>query len=138
LTRNFFPSVAAQAMEIQQFDKIALQDQGEYVGLLVSGAEKVLKDEGRADLAAQVESHFTTTMPGDQHTLGSVEFTSNLSLARADDAENAVDHPNDPRLEVEDAMFVTLQKNGIELPDSFYTVNSNFHLVGSRAGAVTH
>ena len=40
-----------------------------------------------------------------------------------------------PRLEVEDAMFVTLQKNYIPLPDSFYTVNKNFkpkHLPQSK------
>jgi len=30
-------SSAAQAMEIRQFDKMAIQDQGKYVGLLVSG-----------------------------------------------------------------------------------------------------
>ncbi len=44
---------AAQAMEIREFDKMAVQDQGDYVGLLVGGAEQVLKDEGRADLAAK-------------------------------------------------------------------------------------
>jgi hypothetical protein len=38
---------AAQAMEIRQFDKMAGRDQGEYVGLLVQGAEQVLKDEAR-------------------------------------------------------------------------------------------
>lgn len=46
---------AAQAMQIRQFDKMAIPDQPEYVGLLVGGAEQVLKDEGRADLAATVE-----------------------------------------------------------------------------------
>jgi len=35
-----------QAMEIRQFDKMADQDQSEYIGLLVQGAEKVLTDEG--------------------------------------------------------------------------------------------
>ena len=40
-----------QAMEIQQFDKMAISDQEEYVGLLIAGAEQVLNDEGRADLA---------------------------------------------------------------------------------------
>jgi hypothetical protein len=54
------------------------------------------------------------------------EFIRNLALARADDAKNAVEHPNDPRLEVEHAMFVTLKKNGIVLPPSFMTINSNF------------
>jgi hypothetical protein len=117
---------AAQAMEIRQFDKMAVQDQGDYVGLLVGGAEQVLKDEGRADLAAQVEHLFTTTDPGDAHTIGMVEFELNLALLREADAKNAVQHPNDPRVEVEDAMSVTLHKNHIELPDSFFTVASNF------------
>ncbi len=39
-------SGAAQAMEIRQFDKMAVPDQSEYVGLIVQGAEKVLTDEG--------------------------------------------------------------------------------------------
>jgi hypothetical protein len=42
------------------------------------------------------------------------------------DAKHVIDHPNDPRLEVEDVMGLTLQKNHIELPDSFFTVLSNF------------
>src|ERR1700674_3753072 len=57
-------TTGAQAMEIRQFDKMADQDQAEYVGLLVQGAEKVLTDEGRSDLAAQVEHLFTTRNPG--------------------------------------------------------------------------
>ena len=73
LTRLTWPLLAAmllvataQAMEIQKFDKMALPNQSEYVGLLVQGAEKVLTDEGRSDLAAQVEHLFTTTLPGDE------------------------------------------------------------------------
>ena len=115
-----------QAMEIRQFDKMAPQDQGEFVGLLVGGAEQVLKDEGRADLAAQVEHLFTTTDPGDAHTIGMVEFERNLALARVFDAKRVEQDPNARRLEVEDAMIVTLRKNGIELPPSFLTVASNF------------
>ena len=117
---------AVQAMEIRQFDKMALPDQSEYVGLLVEGAEQVLKDEGRADLAAKVDHLFTTTLPGDAHTIGSVEFERNLAIVRADDAKNAVDHPNDPRSEVEDAIAITLENKHIPLPDSFFTVASNF------------
>jgi hypothetical protein len=116
-----------QAMEIRQFDKMAMPDQSDYVGLLVQGAEKVLKDEGRADLAAQVDNLFTTTDPGDAHTIGMVEFERNLALARAADADRVLKDPNARRLEVEDAMAVTLKKNGIVLPQSFFTVNSNFH-----------
>ncbi len=43
-----------QAMEIRQFDKMADQDQADYTVALINGAEKILTDEGRPDLAAQV------------------------------------------------------------------------------------
>jgi hypothetical protein len=118
---------AAQAMEIRQFDKMANQDQSDYIGDLIVGAEKVLTDEGRSDLAAQVEHLFTTKNPGDADVIGAVEFERNLALARVADAKRAEKDPGAPRVEVEDAMAITLQKNGIELPDSFFTVASNFH-----------
>jgi len=117
---------AVQAMEIRQFDKMAGRDQSDYINVLIDGAEKVLTDEGRSDLAVQVEHLFTTKNPGDADVIGMVEFETNLALARVNDAKHAAEHPNDPRLEVEDAMFVTLQENHIDLPDSFYTVASNF------------
>jgi hypothetical protein len=75
---------AAQAMEIQKFDKMAVPDQSEYIGLLLQGAEKVLRGEGRSDLAAQIEHLFTTTLPGDKFTLGMVEFERNLALMRGE------------------------------------------------------
>jgi hypothetical protein len=115
-----------QAMEIRQFDKMADQDQADYVVALINGAEKILTDEGRPDLAAQVEHLFTTKDPGDADTIGMVEFIRNLALLRVADAKNAQENPKDPRVEVEDAMAVTLQKNHIDLPDSFFTVNKNF------------
>jgi hypothetical protein len=116
---------AATAMEIQQYDKMAVEDQVAHQDLLIEGAVRVLRDGGRADLAAKAEHLFTTTLPGDAHTIGDVEFESNLAIMRADDAKDAIDHPNDPRLEVEDVMYATLDKNGIKLPDSFYTVAKN-------------
>jgi hypothetical protein len=126
LSASMLFTSAAQAMEIRQFDKMAVPDQSEYVGLLVQGAEQVLRDEGRADLANQVEHLFTTTLPHDAHTIGMVEFERNLAIMGANDAQHAIDHPNDPRLEVEDAMFATLDKNHIPLPDSFFAVNKDF------------
>ena len=118
---------AAQAMEIRQFDGMADQDQSDYIGDLIVGAEKVLTDEGRPDLAAQVKHLFTTKDPGDADVIGMVEFERNLALIRVDDAKHAIEHPNDPRFEVADVMGLTLQKNHIDLPDSFFTVNSNCH-----------
>ena len=115
-----------QAMEIQQFDKMAGQDQDEYIAELVQGAEKVLTDEGKPDLAGQVSHLFTTNAPGDQISIGMTEFYLNLALLRVEDVKNIQKNPNDPRIEVEDVMAATLQKNHIDLPDSFYTVNSGF------------
>jgi hypothetical protein len=120
------PSAAAQAMEIRQFDKMANQDQSEYIGDLVVGAENVLTGSGRPDLAAQVEHLFTTKNAGDTDVIGAVEFERNLALARVEDVRNVAKNPNAQRIEVEDALAVTLEKNGIKLPDSFYTVASNF------------
>jgi hypothetical protein len=117
---------AAQAMEIRQFDKMAQNDRADYVSALIQGAEKVLTDEGRPDLAAQVSHLFTTNDPGDQISIGMTEFIRNLARARVADAKRIANDPNARRLEVEDAMIVTLKKNGIELPPSFLTVASGF------------
>jgi hypothetical protein len=124
-----FPG-AAQAMEIQQFDKLASEDKGEYVSSLVGGAEQAFKDEGRADLAAQVDHLFTTTDPGDAHTVGIVEFQLNLARARVADSNRVAKDPTAHRLEVEDAMLVTLQKNNMPLSQAFIrafrAINNNF------------
>jgi hypothetical protein len=117
---------AAHAMEIRQFDKMADQDQADYIGDLIVGAENVLTADGKPDLAAKVKHLFTTKNKGDADVIGMVEFERNLALLRVNDAKHAAEHPNDPRLEVEDAMFATLDKNHIPLPDSYYTVARNF------------
>jgi hypothetical protein len=119
-------SGVALAMEIRQFDKMAGQDQDEFIAELVKGAERVLTDDGRPDDAAKVSKLFTTNAPDGNISIGMSQFMVTLALVRLNDAKNAVEHPNDPRLEVEDAMFLTLQKNHISLPDSFFTVNKNF------------
>jgi len=117
---------AVQAMEIQQYDKMALQDRADYVGDLIVGAQKVLIDEGRSDLADQVHNLFTETPAGDAVPLGMTEFSRNLDRARLADAKRAAVDPNARRLEVEDAMFVTLKANNIQLPDSFFAVMKDF------------
>jgi len=78
LAAMLYPSMA-QAMEIRQFDRMADQDQSAYIGDLIVGAEKVLTDEGRPDLAAQVKHLFTTKDPGDADVIGMVEFERNLA-----------------------------------------------------------
>jgi len=117
---------AAQAMEIRQFDKMANDDQAEYVGELIQGAEKVLIDEGKPDLAAQVSHLFTTNGPDGKVSIGMGEFMINLARFRVDDLQRVAADPNATRLEVEHAMAITLKQNNIALPPSFMTVNSNF------------
>jgi hypothetical protein len=131
LAATFLPAAmlftsAAQTMEIRQFDKMADQDQAEYVGLLVQGAEKVLIAQGKTNLAAQVDQLFTKIPPGDKMPLGMTEFEINLALARVADAKNVIKDPKAQRIEVEDAMAITLENNHIPLPDSFFTVAKNF------------
>jgi hypothetical protein len=126
LSASLLAVSAAQAMEIRQFDKMANQDQSEYIGDLIVGAENVLTGSGRPDLAAQVKHLFTTKMAGDADVIGMVEFERNLALIRLYDAKDHETKPNDPRLEVEDVMFSTLKKNHIDLPDSFFTVANGF------------
>ena len=113
-------------MEIRQFDKMALEDQSAYLGRLVAGAQKTLRNAGHADQAAQVEKLFTTKDPGDKDSHGIIEVEMNLALARQADARRALKDPHALRLEVEHAMIVTLKKNGITLPWSFMHVNDNF------------
>lgn len=47
MKEGFRAAGAEQAMTIVQFDKMAQDDRAEYVSELVSGAEKVLTDEGK-------------------------------------------------------------------------------------------
>jgi len=126
LSASLFAATAAQAKEIQQFDRMAPRDQHDYVNALVVGVQRVLIDEGRNDLAAQVQDLFTKISPGDSISLGLEEFETNLAQARIFDAETHAKDHNAQRVEVEDAMAITLKKNKIDLPDSFFTVNSNF------------
>jgi hypothetical protein len=117
---------AGQAMEIEKFDKMAAQDQSEYIVVLIEGAQQVLIKEGKKELAAKIHALFTTTLPGDDAPVGTVEFESNLARARLADVRRLQKDPRATRLEVEDAMIATIEKNGIPLPDAFFAVASGF------------
>src|ERR1700704_5139000 len=120
LLASLLAASAAQAMEIRQFDKMADRDQSEYIGNLIVGAENALTDEGKPDLAAQIKSLFTTKNdPGDADVLGMLEFELNLAQARVVDAQRAEQDLKVHRIEVEDAMLVVLQKNGVPMARTF-------------------
>jgi len=105
---------------------MAIEDQSDYITLLVEGAQKVLIDEGKDDLFAKIHKLFTEIHPGDTMPLGMIAFEENLDQARLADAEKHAKDHNAPRLEVEHAMIVTLKRNDIILPKRFMTVGNNF------------
>ena len=123
---TIFAPYSAQAMEIVQYKKMTTSDQAAYDRVLWEGAEKVLIDDGRSDLANKVDYLYKTVLPGDEHSIGIVEFESNLALAAATDAETVLKDPNAQRLEVEHVMIVTLEANGIVLPKTFMNVGKGF------------
>jgi hypothetical protein len=116
----------AQAMAIQQFDKMVVQDQGDYISVLIVGAEKVLITQGKSDDAAKVQRLFTEAPSGNKVALGLTELDRNLDVARAVESQRVVSDRDAWHLEVEDVMFVTMKANGIDLPSSFFTVAKDF------------
>jgi len=118
--------VSTHAMEIQKFDKMSDKDQDEYVAELIIGAQRVLREEGKEDLAEQVHKLFTTEDPQGEASTGMLQFDLLLDRARVADLERLKKDPKAPRLEVEHAIILTLKKNGIELPKTFMAVGNNF------------
>jgi hypothetical protein len=119
-------AIPAQAMTVVEYDKMAGDDQDEYVADLIIGAQNVLRDAGRADAALRVHDLFGKVHTGSQVPLGMGEFRMNLARARLADIKRVEANPSSRRLEVEDAMVVTLRKIGIELPKTFFDVGKNF------------
>jgi hypothetical protein len=126
LPAAIFFACTAQATEIRQFDRMNPDDQDRYVADLIIGAEEVLRNTGQAGKAAEVGRLFSEVKPGDTNSLGMVEFEVNLARARLAAARRLDKDPNAKRLEVEDAMAGTLEKNGIEVPDAFFAVLADF------------
>jgi hypothetical protein len=112
----------AQALEIWQFDRLAAQDQSRFVSGLVHGAMDILTKAGHADQARKVAGLF----PDPDRATATPVFKSALAQERQVDDKRAIEQPDSTRLEVEDALLELFKKNGIALPDSFYTVNRDF------------
>ncbi len=118
-------TVSAQAMQIQQFDKMAGSDQDAYIVGLVQGAEKVLNDARKTSDAQAVHKLFTSNADNGI-SIGMNEFMITLALVRVSDAERVSKDPKGVRLEVEHAIYIALKKDGIVLPQSIMTVMNNF------------
>ena len=123
LSAAMLVSGPVQAMQIQVFDRMAAHDRQDYMHLLMETAQKVLIEAGKQNDAAKAHQLFTEIHQGDALPIGEAQFEGNLAVARVADALSG---PKAPRVEVEEAFAVTLKKNGIELPGSFFTVASKF------------
>jgi len=117
---------ATQAMTIVQFDRMAGQDQGDYVVRLIEGAQRVLIDEGKNDLAARIHKLFTDIPPGEDVPAGVTQFELLLAETRLADLERIEKDPKAVRLHVEHAMFATVKINDITLPKTFMGVGNAF------------
>jgi hypothetical protein len=105
------------AATFHQFDHMNSDAQAEFVARMLDETEKALIREGNAAAAAQMDHLFTTVLPGDHMAVGLVEYERNEARARVFDAQRAEKDPKAERLDVEDALFVTLKKNNIVLSD---------------------
>src|SRR5882672_10340051 len=106
LSGSLVASISLHAMEIWKFDKMADKDQYEYVAELVLGAQRVLRDEGKADLAEQIHKLFTTKDPQGEASTGMLQFDLVLDRARVADLERLKKDSTARRLEVEHAMIL--------------------------------
>jgi hypothetical protein len=70
-----------------------------------------------------------TIRPGDNLPVGEAELELNLDNQRVRDAEKHIQNPDAPRIQVETALALTLNKNGVEITPDF--VRSFMQLTGT-------
>jgi hypothetical protein len=119
-------SSAAQATDISDYFKMADQDQGQFDQTLLTGAEKVLNDEGRTDLANQLDALFTEVKPGNKLSDGMADYLARLGAMLGAEVEREVRNPNLPHLQAERAFRDAAKDHGISLPPAFDTVAKDF------------
>jgi hypothetical protein len=108
-------ATTSNAVTFPVFDHMDTYAQAEFIADMVDRTEKALRDDGKPDLALKMEKLFALVEPGDKMSLGLVELESNVARARVADLDRLKKDPKANRVEVEDALFVTLKKNGIEM-----------------------
>jgi len=124
-----FPSFV-NAIGFDQFDRYNSAAQGACLANMVQMTKLALRNKGRSDLADQVDNLFTTTEPGDTSPLGIIEVIRNIDRARVADYKRLNQDRQARRIQVEDALFVTLKKNNIytdALPKDVMQLTAGFH-----------
>jgi hypothetical protein len=108
-----------QAMDIVQFDQMTSQDRQAFMDSLSKDAETILEQEGRSADAQKVHHLFNDFSPGSNLPLGDAELEMNLDNQRVRDAQQHIQNPNAPRIQVETALALTLSKNGVHITPDF-------------------
>jgi hypothetical protein len=117
---------AAEAKDIRDYFKMADQDQGQFDSSLFEGAKQLLKDEGRTDLADQLDRLFTEVKPGNKVSNGMADYEANLAAMLVAEVNREVRNPNLPHLQAERAFRDTARDHGIPLPAAFDSIAGNF------------
>ena len=124
LAASFLGAGHAPAMDILFFVRMALDDQAEYVSLLVEGSAKMLRTTGHADEAQKAIALFKdSTEHGGVHQLA-----MNIKALQAKNTLNStLATSRGPFYDIEAAMQLTLRNNGIDVPLKYLeTINRNF------------
>ena len=107
---------ASRAMAVEMYDAMAIEDQSDYVKLLVKRAHDVFVEEGQQDLAAKLDELFHKRR-GEPQSLGEAQFEKQLAITRDFFAREDVKHLRITPLpgDVEATLITALQKNGIPM-----------------------
>ena len=111
----------AQAMTVEMFDAMAVEDQRDYLKLLVDRAHEVLIAQNRRDLAMKIEELFRTRR-GERQSPGEAAFRRQLIIIRDYVSQQNVKNLRVQVLpgEVEAALIGSLQKNGIPMSHALF------------------
>lgn len=119
-------SNGARAMPIVEYDKMAVSDQSDFIAALIEGVQQLLLKRAQNGDAAKVHTLFTEIKPGNTIPTGMQEFETYLANVRVLDAERYARSHDVARLEVEQAMTLTLRRNGVSVPPGFMDVADGF------------
>ena len=118
LVAIFLP-LQSSAMTVEQFDKMAADDQRHYVMFLVNEAQKLLRGQGHPELARNIDRLFGEIPPGEQRSLGESQFEKSLAGARRQKIRFSLWHA--PTSEIQWVLCDTLFQLGIKPAPAFFS-----------------
>jgi hypothetical protein len=117
---------AAQALDIKDYFELADKDQGRFDQSLLTGAERVLNDAGRKDLADQLDRVFTEVKSGNKLSDAFAEYQARLGAMLGAEVNREVRNPNLPHRQAERAFRDAAESHGVHLPAAFNSIASDF------------